>query len=302
MENSKIKAIMEFIKVLNEKGIVQGADDYLHDIGYNLVEKFTGSLNEVMQDMMQYIVKMPYLKDIKTITPLYDMVRLLSLSGVSLVIGYKGLKMLLSEDEMDRMEGKRVFSRLVYSLIFSTLSIKYIDGMIFLNNTTASAITSKHSITPFSTGKETGLLLPLLFFIGEGIMLLKVSVGFWMRMAELVFSGIISPIIFTLSINKEWSGYLKNWSKRTSVLVFSQTTTILILILFSMMMEGLMLSGTFAGGCLSVATLLLMDRGPEVLQRFGENVGYNEAKGSVTKLMNSKIIKAVKKFGSSSKE
>jgi hypothetical protein len=299
MENSKIKAIIEFMKVMNEKGLVNGIDEYLHNIGYNVVEKFTGSLNEVMQEMMKYIVQMPYLKDIATITPLYDMVKVISLSGVSLVVGYKGLKMLLSEDEMDRMEGKRTFSRLVYSLIFSMLSLKYIDGMIFLNNTASSAITSKHSITPFSTGKETGLLLPLLFFVGEGVILLKVSVGFWMRMAELVFAGIISPIMFTLSINKEWSGYLKNWSKRTATLVFSQTTTVLILILFSMMMEGLMLSGTFAGGCLSVATLLMMDRGPEVLQRFGENVGYSEAKTSVTKLLNSKVIKAVKKFGSS---
>jgi hypothetical protein len=243
---------------------------------------------------MKYIIKMPYLKDITTITPLYDIVRILSLSGVSLVIGYKGLKMLLSEDEMDRLEGKRTFSRLIYSLIFSILSLKYIDGMIFLNNTTSSVITSKHSITPFSTGKETGLLLPLLFFICEGVILLKVSVGFWMRMAELVLAGIISPIIFTLSINKEWSGYLKNWSKRTATLVFSQTTTVLILILFSMIMEGLMLSGTFAGGCLSIATLLMMDRGPEILQKFGENIGYTEAKSSVTKLLNSKVIKIIR--------
>jgi hypothetical protein len=107
-------------------------------------------------------------------------------------------------------------------------------------------------------------------------------------------AGIISPVMFTLSINKEWSGYLKNWTRRTATLVFSQTTTVLILILFSMLTEGLMLTSTLQGACLSVATLLLMDKGPEILQRFGDNVGYNEAKGTVTKLLNSKIVKAVK--------
>ena len=146
------------------------------------------------------------------------------------------------------------------------MSIKFIDIMIEFANTLIKILVSRFSIsTLIPQMKGKGILLALLLLLVELLVSVKILISFWMRMAELVFSGVISPVIFVLYINKEWSGFLKSWWKRVTILVFTQVAQVLLLIVYSAMINGLILSGSFNSICLAIATLFLVDKTPRVL-------------------------------------
>ena len=288
----------EFIEFCHKNSTMnKGIDE--HTITNNLLNSMGDKLNKLSNKMLRSVTHMPYLKDLPEVIPVYNYIRYVSLSLTGCVVGYKGLKLLFSNNEMDKVESKRVFSRLFYSLTFSGLSLKFIDLLILGNNTLSAFILSKFNIDTSTSllcsVDDLGLLIPTAFFLIQILEIIKILVGFWMRMAELVFAGIISPVMFTLWINNEWSGYLKNWVKRVSVLVFTQITLVLILIIYSMMLKGWLLSNTLNGICLTIATLFLLDKGPKILQNFASNSEYNDAKSTINKIIHSKVARTIKR-------
>jgi len=254
------------------------------------------NIEKIMKIMLDTISHMPLLSSLREMMTAYYMVLIISLSCISCIFAYKGIKMLFSLDEIDRLEGKQIFSRLVYSLILGILSLKYIDALIIFNNLIISFMISKLSIMPTISNIDNsyGIILPIFLLLIELGILIKILIGFWMRMAELIFAGIISPIMFTLWINNEWSGFLKSWNKRIIVLIFTQSTQVLLLIIYTLMLNEWMLSGTLNGICLSVAALFSLDRAPKVLQTFADNSAYADAKRTMTKVWQSKPIKMLR--------
>lgn len=229
-------------------------------------DKIIDNLNGIMQDVLSSLTHMPPLSSIDGIMPVYRLVRTISFSCLGIIVCYKGIKMLFSPDEIDNKEGRTLLSRMIYSAAFSTLSIKFIDVMIEFCNTLIKVMIANFSISSLIPKmKGAGLILALLLLLVELFVSVKILISFWMRMAELVFSGVISPVVFVLYINKEWSSYLKNWWKRVSVLVFTQVAQVALLIVYSVMINGLILNGTFNGICLAIATLFLVDKTPKIL-------------------------------------
>lgn len=229
-------------------------------------EKIIENLNTIITEMLGSITKMPTISSIKGIMPIYDYVKCISFGCMGAVVCYKGIKMLFSPDEIDNKEGRTLLGRIAYSTAFSIMSIKFIDIMIEFANTLIKVLISRFSIsTLIPHMKGTGILLAVLLLLVELFASVKILISFWMRMAELVFSGVISPVIFVLYINKEWAGFLKGWWKRIAILIFTQVAQVLLLIVYSIMINGLILSGSFNSICLAIATLFLVDKTPRVV-------------------------------------
>lgn len=253
--------INEYISGFWERGMYSSPRNKLFN-----EDKVVESLNTIITDTLEAITTMPTISSIKGIMPIYDYVKCISFGCMGAVVCYRGVKMLFSLDEIDNKEGRTLLGRIAYSTAFSMMSIKFIDIMIEFANTLIKILVSRFSIsTLIPQMKGKGILLALLLLLVELFVSVKILISFWMRMAELVFSGVISPVIFVLYINKEWSGFLKSWWKRVTILVFTQVAQVLLLIVYSAMINGLILSGSFNSICLAIATLFLVDKTPRVL-------------------------------------
>lgn len=229
-------------------------------------ENIIDGLNGIMKDILSSITHMPTISSIDGIMPVYNLIQAISFSCVGIVVCYKGVKMLFSPDEIDNKEGRTLLARIAYSAAFSIMAIRFIDIMIEFCNTLIKIMITRFSLSNLIPNmKGAGILLAILLLLVELFVSVKILISFWMRMAELVFSGVISPVIFVLYVNKEWSGYLKNWWKRVGILVFTQVAQVALLIVYSVMINGLILSGTFNGICLAIATLFLVDKTPKIL-------------------------------------
>ena len=287
-----------FIKYCYENGKnldgIQG--DNTGEFTEKILNSLSDKLDKVSNELLTSVTHMPHLSDLPEMMPVYNYIKYISLSLTGCIVGYKGLKLLFSNDEIDRMQSKKVFSRLGYSFMLSGLSLKFIDLLITANNCISNLVLSNFEIGSLTfTTSTTGIVIPVVIFTIQAISILKILIGFWMRMAELVFAGIISPAMFTCWINNEWAGYLKNWMKRVSTLVFTQVTLVLILVIYTMMLKGWCLSNTINGACLSMATLLLLDKGPKILQGFADNSSYQDAKNTVNKVIHSRSMRTVTK-------
>lgn len=224
-------------------------------------------LEKVMQEMINTITEMPHISSIKGIIPVYNIIRAISIGSISAIVAFKGLKMILSYDENSKLEGKQLMGRIAYSVVLGNLSLPFIDVMIDFNNMLIKTLTSRFSLVPLlgsNVNKAYGVIIISILLLLELFCTIKIMIQFWMRMSELVFTGVISPLIFTLWINEQWGGYLRQWTRRVVVLIFSQFCQILMLILYSMIVSGLALSG-FNGLCLAIGTLLLIMETPKVL-------------------------------------
>lgn len=234
-------------------------------------DNIINSLNTIVNDVIGTITKMPRVTTIPGIKSIHTTVTLISYSCASCLVCYKGVKMLFSPNEADNKEGRTLLERTTYSVIFSTMSLKFIDIMIEFANTLINvlmktSITTAETLVP--TMQSSGLLVAILLLLLELFISMKILITFWMRMAELVFSGVVSPVVFVLWINKEWAGFLKGWWKRVAVLVFTQVAQVLLLVIYGKMLNGLLIVGTFNSLCLSIAMLFLVDSTPKVVSSF----------------------------------
>ena len=227
-------------------------------------------LDGIVKNMIKTLTKMPYLHNIPQILPVYNSIRIICVSCIGVVICYKGLKTLFSYDNNTRMQNKELMGRLGYAAVFGAFSIPMIDALIKFNNILIELLTSKFTMIPMMNivGSSYGFLLSMSLLIIELLCSIKIMIDFWSRMAELVFMGTISPIIMLLWINGEWSNYLKTWFRRVVVLIFSQFAQVLLLILYSIIVSGLLLTGTLNGIFLSIAMLLFMIKVPKIMGEF----------------------------------
>lgn len=247
--------------------ILNPFDKYLNE------ENIINSITSIMSDMMSTITKMPKVSSLPGIKNLHTVMSYISFSCVGCITCYKGIKMLFSTSEIDNKEGRTLLERTTYSLVFSTLSLKTIDIMIDFGNVLIDVLMKTNNLssednTLFPQVKGTGLIVALILMCLELLISIKILITFWMRMAELVFSGVISPVIFVLWINKEWSGFLKSWWRRVSILIFTQVAQVLLLVIYGKMINGLIMFGSFNSMCLSIAMLFLVESTPRVISGF----------------------------------
>lgn len=285
----------ELFKFIYDRGH-EATTNVSNNDGFLSKEIFGKNIEKIMKIMLDTITRMPLLSSLHTMMKAYYIVLIISVSCISCIFAYKGIKMLFSIDEFDKIEGKQIFSRLIYSIMLEILSLRYIDALIIFNNLIISFMVAKLPILPLISDIDNsyGALLPIVMLLIELAIAVKILIGFWMRMAELVFAGITSPILFTLWINNEWAGFLKNWNRRIVVLIFTQSTQIILLIIYTLMLDGWALSGTFNGICLAVATLFSLDRAPKILQLFADDSSYVEAKRTVSKVWQLRPIRALR--------
>lgn len=259
-------------------------------------DKIIENLNSIVNDMLGAITHMPKISTIPGISSVHKTVSLVSFSCVSCLVCYKGIKMLFSPSDIENYEGRALLGRMAYSMAFSTMSLKLIDIMIDLGNTMINILIKNNTLsTLIPKIKGSGLLVAILLLLVELFVSIKILIEFWMRMAELVFSGVISPAIFVLWINKEWAGFLRNWWRRIAILIFTQVAQVLLLIIYSKMINGLVLAANFNSICLAIATLFLIDKTPKVLSGFIDNSNNVHSAISTVKHVNSTIGKT-KKF------
>jgi len=257
--------LKEFLKTMKQRGLYSPENITLDEL------PFGEHVEKVMQEMLNTITKVPHISSIKGISPIYNSMKAISISCLSAVFVYKSLKLMFSDDVNGKVESKKIFSRLAYSLVLSNASMPIIDMMIDFNNNLIGVLLKNFTIMPIlgkKINKTYGIVISIILLLLELFCTLKIMIQYWMRMSELVFTGVISPIIFTMWINDQWSGFLSQWWKRVSMLIFTQFFQILILVLYSMLISGLALSGTFNGICLAIGSLLLLCETPKVLSGF----------------------------------
>ncbi|MFW6015060.1 MAG: conjugal transfer protein TrbL family protein, partial [bacterium] len=75
-------------------------------------------------------------------------------------------------------------------------------------------------------------------------------------------------VMMVLWINPNWGGYLSEWIRRSSSLIFTQFIQVLILALYSKLVHRFFISGSISSLCLAAAFLILMTNVPSLLQRF----------------------------------
>lgn len=264
------------------------------DFENNLISDTENLINELLKSTTH----MPLISSVSGISTLYNTVKILSYGCTGCIVAYKGVKMLFSPDLIDNKDGKDLLSRFAYSFIFSTLSIKFIDTMINFANTLNEILIKNFSLVSLMPNvKGAGMIIVILMMFLELLVSLKILVEFWMRMAELVFSGVISPVLFVFWINKEWSGFLTNWWKRVMVLIFTQVVQVLLMIVYTAMINGMVLSGSIQSICLSVASLLMIGKAPNILASLTDST--NNVKNAYNSVQSAKKVttKVSKLFG-----
>jgi hypothetical protein len=287
--------IINFFINLYQTGRAAATTTPRGDMAVNLNQMISTQIDKVTKNILDVITNMPLISSLNEMKIIYWVVLGISVSCISCIFAYKGIKLLFSLDEMNRSEGKRIFSRLIYSLILEMLSLKYIDALIIFNNLIMGFMISKTNNLSIASvmNDEYGFFLPLILLLIELGILVKILIGFWMRMAELVFAAIVSPVMFTLWINNEWSGFLRNWNRRVIVLTFTQSAQVLLLIIYTLMLNGWTKYGTFNSICLTVAALFSIDRAPKILQVFSGDSSYDQVKSTVQKAWKSKPVRMI---------
>ena len=288
--------IIKFIFYLKQRG------SYNYITNNNWLHNYIiGNLDKVLQELLNTITHVPTISNIDGIVILYNMIRIVCLSCVGLLICYKGFKMLYTYDYIEKAEGRQLLGRLSYSFVLGFFCLKIIDMLIIFNNLLIRLFITKFSLTPSIKPLDAsyGILLAVVTLSIGLIACIKILIGFWMRIAELVFMGVIGPIVFTLWINSEWAAYLKIWWKRIVILVFTQFCQVLLFIIYTMLLKDLVVEGSINNICLFIAVLISVDYTPVFLNNFmdNKNSGYIMAKRTFihTAKTGKDIIKFIKK-------
>jgi hypothetical protein len=264
---------------MNWLGEYLNSNNFIWEFISQLCSSLYSGWTYVMQEMIKLLVAFPLIREISGVHAVWKMILLTSLTCVALIFVYVAAKNLFSVGNsfIRHTEMKVVFARMIYMMVFIMGSLPFIDWMIIFNNTLIGAIISKFGVAQFITDNPNktfaGDLIASLLAIYQIYLAVKIIVGYWFRVAETNLMVAVSPIMFTLWMNPSWGGYLGIWLSRLMVLVFTQFVQVLILVLYNQMFVGFLGAGTLSSLALAVATLMLMDKVPDIFKQFsgGQN-------------------------------
>lgn len=233
------------------------------------------SLVVIIQKMFSTITKFPDLETVPGLHDIWKYVTAISLIGIVMIIVYIGAKMLTTTcDAGSKLNLKTVMGRLIYATCMITLVKPSIDLLIIFNNTLVDAFIVKFNVLN-SISSLTSLDIGILTsFIVIGLMVYqiylacKITIGYWVRVAEVFLMYVASPIMITLWINPNWGSHLSAWLNRLISLIFTQFSQILILTLYSMLTVTFFTSGSISSLFLGVACFILMNDAPSWLEKY----------------------------------
>lgn len=249
--------------------------EWLNTLVGTLANWIYESLVSVVQWMFGMITKFPNLEMVPGLHDIWKYVTAISLIGIAMVIVYIGAKLFTtSGDTGSKLNLKTVIGRFIYAACMISLVKPVIDLLIIFNNTLVDAFIVKFNVLNAISTLTILDVSSITSFIAIGLMIYqiylaaKITIGYWVRVAEVFLMYVASPIMITLWINPNWGAHLSSWLNRLINLIFTQFAQILILTLYSMLMMTFFTSGSFSSLFLGVACFILMNDIPSWLEKY----------------------------------
>jgi hypothetical protein len=252
------------------KWIGNGISDFL----LNLTETIYSGLLYIMTEMINLICKLPLISSFPELHPIWKFMTYGSLSLIGLIIVYIAVKNLIGStgNIVKVVEMKLVMGRMIYALIFIVLSPLIINWNIMFNNILIEALVSRFSVkdalTLMCTGSIVGNLVAMTLILVQMYLIIKVIIGYWLRLGELLLMYVAGPAIYTAWINPAWGGYLSEWWKRITTLIYTNFFQVLILAIYGKVVFRFFTAGTVSGICLGISLLILMTNVPSFFSKF----------------------------------
>ncbi len=272
----------------------------LFDFLYTIIERFYQGSVLVISEMVKLITKFPLIKETSEIYDIWLFLVYLSTTCIALIFIYLSAKNIMNigynYNFIRTVELKQVFTRMLYMIVFIIGSLPFIDYLILFNNTLIDALSQRFDVMNAvdMISASQGLLgnfIASALIIYQIYLVVKIMIGYWLRVAEVNLMAVVSPVMMVLWINPNWGGYLSTWLTRLVTLIFTQFTQVLILVLYAKLAHRFFTEGTIKNLCLAISFLILMTNTPVILQRFicHDNTGvvmvktYNNVKRTISK-------------------
>lgn len=287
-------------------GIMSDLYEKMKELANHAMEQIQSGANIFLKEMLDFVLYTPTLANDPIIEKLWNIVRTISFSLIGLMFVWEGFKKGVSSDLIRTVEFKQMFVRMIYGLVLSVFSLDLIDIIIRFNEALVTTMKDNFTIQLDSGLQSTGVfssIMILALLVVQVVIGIRLILQYWMRIAELWFMAIIGPIMYTLWINPNWSGYLGQWFRRLTSTVFTTFAWSIIIAIYSAMISmiasaGMMVGfptlGPIAGMCLSIALLLVMVETPSFLRQFidSHQSAVTLAKANITQAV--KAAKAIR--------
>lgn len=248
--------------------IVSNASDLFAYLG----EQLKDGVTSLMKELIDLILTTPHVADNPVIFKMWVIVKTISFCLIGLMFVWEGFKKVTSQGSVGRaVEFKDMFVRMVYGLILATFSLDIVDIIIDFNNALVETMRDNFSMTIDSTLNTTSVwnfIITLALVVVQIVLSIKVAIQYFMRQAEIWLMAVLGPIVYTLWISPNFSGYLGSWMRRLFTTVFTSFFWSLILVLYTAMVGTVALTGTVWGMCMSIALLLVMLETPTYIRQF----------------------------------
>jgi uncharacterized membrane protein YphA (DoxX/SURF4 family) len=229
-----------------------------------------------MEEMVKLISVFPTMKSMPEVYTIWNFMTILSISCIAVILLYLGIKSLSSSSGNSNLgrsvELKMILPRIFCAGIFIILTIPFVDILINFNNVLIEILSVKFNVIKalqyISAPTFLGNLVAIILIFFQMYMAIKIMIGYWLRVAEVVLMVVVSPAIFTLWINPNWGGYIKEWISRLVTLIFTQFIQILIMVIYGQIIYRFFYTASISSICLAASLLILMNNVPQFLTRF----------------------------------
>jgi hypothetical protein len=267
---------------------------------YYIADQIQIGSNAFIKEILDFVLYTPDIAGDEIVVTIWNIVRVISFALIGMMFVWEGFKKGISTDVLKTIEFKQMLIRMIYGIVLSVFSLDIIDILIGFNNTLVQTVKDNfviHFQTEFTKVGFFGTLVTIVILVVQMVIGIKLLLQYWMRIAEIWFMAVVSPIMYTLWINPSWSGYLNQWFSRLSSTIFTTVAWAILIAIYSSLVSMVSYStilvgyptlGPIAGMCLSIALLLVMIEVPDFLR------GFMVSHQSAVKLAKNNITQAVK--------
>lgn len=252
-----------------------GIDNFqadLKELFLNIGEVIRDGVMNLMHELVDLILTTPTVSDNPVIVKIWVVMRAISYSLIALMFIWQGFMNVVSSSNIGRtVDFKDMFTRMIYALILSTISLNIIDVVIHFNNALIDTLKSNFSIAIDSKLDKTtawNYFITMCLLIVQVVLSIRIAIQYFMRLGEIWVMSILSPVVYTLWIMPGFGGYLKSWLSRIISVIFTTFFWALILVIYTAMVSLVSLNGTIWGMCMSIALLLFMLKTPSYFNQF----------------------------------
>ncbi|MNB96076.1 hypothetical protein D3C81_753420 [compost metagenome] len=254
--------------------------DQIKDAFVILAQNLQEGANIFLKEMIDFVLYTPDIAGDPIIIKLWTIIRTISFALVGVMFVWEGFKKGVSMDLIRTVEFKQMFTRMIYGIILSVFSLDLIDIIIHFNDALIQTMKDNFPILIETTLNTTGVfstIMVIVLLVVQVVIGIKLILQYWMRMAEIWLMAVLGPLMYTLWINPNWSGYLSQWFRRLTTTIFTTFVWSVIIALYSAMVSlvattgmlvGFPTLGPIAAMCLSISLLLVMVETPSFLAGF----------------------------------